>query len=63
VDAIVELGEGAIEIPCKRKATVFVILETLEFFDEIELEFDRDPSGKLKGDILMSKSAAIATCP
>lgn len=38
VDTIIELGKGAVEIPGEGKAAVFIILEPLEFLDEINLE-------------------------
>jgi len=40
VDAVVDLGEGALEVPIELQAVVFLILEALEFLDEVELEFD-----------------------
>ncbi len=33
VDAIVDLGEGALEVPTKLQAVVFLVLETTEFLD------------------------------
>jgi len=33
VNAIVDFGQGAIEIPLKRKATILVLFESLELFD------------------------------
>jgi hypothetical protein len=35
MNAVVELGQGAVEIPGKGQAAVFVVLEPLEFLDEI----------------------------
>jgi hypothetical protein len=43
VDAVVDLGEGALKIPAELEAVVFVVLETLEFLDEVELEFHGNP--------------------
>ena len=40
VDAVVDFGEGALEIPIELQPVVFFILETLEFLDEVELELD-----------------------
>jgi hypothetical protein len=40
VDAVVELGEGAVEVPGQREAAVLVLLEALEFLDEVELKRD-----------------------
>ncbi len=60
VDAVVELGEGAVEIPGERKAAAFVLLEPLEFLDEVELELDGDPRGELEGDVLVGVGAAVA---
>jgi hypothetical protein len=35
---VVQLGEGAVEIPGEGEAAVFVVLEALELLDEVELE-------------------------
>ena len=40
VDAVVELGKGAIQVPGEGEAAVFIFLETLELLDEVELELD-----------------------
>ena len=40
VDPVVELGEGAVEIPCEREPMVFVLLKALKFLDEVELELN-----------------------
>jgi len=39
MDPVVEFRERAVQIPCKGKASVLVFLETLEFLDEVKLEF------------------------
>ena len=39
VDAVIDLGEGSLEIPAELEAVVFLVLEALEFDDEVELEF------------------------
>lgn len=39
VDAVVDLGQHAVEVPGKGKAAIFVLFETLEFLDEVKLEF------------------------
>ena len=38
VDAVIDLGEGALEVPPELEAVIFVIFETLEFDDQVELE-------------------------
>ena len=38
VDAVIDFGEGALEIPIQLQAVVFIVLEALEFPDEVELE-------------------------
>ena len=43
VDAVVELGEGAVEVPSEGESAVFIVLEALEFLDEVELEFNGNP--------------------
>jgi hypothetical protein len=62
VDAVVDLGEGALEVPIELEAVVFLVLEALEFLDEVELELDRDPGGEFEGDVLVGVSAAVAPC-
>lgn len=60
VDAVVELGEGAVEVPGEGEAAVFVVLETLEFLDEVELKLDGDLGGKLEGNVLVGICSAVA---
>lgn len=43
VDAVVDLGERALEVPIEFEAVVFLILEALEFLDEVEFEFRAEP--------------------
>jgi hypothetical protein len=59
VDAVVDLGEGALEVPAKLQAVVFLVLEALKLFDEVQLEFDGDPGGELEGDVLMGVGTAV----
>ena len=40
VDAVIDLGEGALEVPIELEAVVFLVLEALEFLDEVEFELD-----------------------
>jgi hypothetical protein len=39
VDAVVDLGQGALEIPAEVETLAFLVFEALEFLDEVELEF------------------------
>jgi hypothetical protein len=39
VNAIVNFGERALKVPIEFQAIVFVFLEALEFFKEVEFEF------------------------
>ena len=61
VEAVVDLGEGAVEVPGQREAAVFVFLEALEFSDEVEFEFDGDPGREFEGNVPVSESATVAT--
>ncbi len=61
VEVVIDLGEGAVEVPGEREAAVFVLLEALEFLDEVELEFDRHPGGEFKGNIGMGVGAAVTS--
>ena len=60
MDAVVDLGQGALEVPAKLEAGVFFFFEPLELLDEIELELDRDPGSEFKGDVLVGVGAAVA---
>ena len=59
VDAVIELGQGAVEVPSEGKAAVFVVLEPLEFLDEIELELRAEPRTELEGDVRVGIRAAV----
>jgi hypothetical protein len=61
VDAVVELGQGAIQVPCERQAIAFILLEALELLDEVELELDGYPGGKLKGNVLVRVRTAVTS--
>lgn len=62
VEPVVDLGEGAVEIPREREAAVLVLLEALEFLDEVDFELGADPHSEFEGDILVGVGAAVATC-
>ena len=61
MDAVVDLGEGALEVPVELEAVVFLVLEALELLDEVELEFRAEPGAEFKGDVLVGVSAAAVT--
>jgi hypothetical protein len=60
VDAVIQLGQRAVEVPCQRQATIFVFFEPLEFLYEVELEFNGNPGGELEGNVLVGVGAAVA---
>lgn len=62
VDAVVQLREGAVEVPSERETSVFVILEALEFLDEVYLELGTDPHAEFKRDVFMGIGASVAAC-
>ena len=39
MDAVVQLGQRAVEVPAQRRAAVFVFFKTLKFLDKVEFEF------------------------
>jgi len=39
VNAIIQLRQRAVEIPRERKSAIFILLEPLEFLDEVKFEF------------------------
>ena len=57
MDAVVDLGEGALEVPIELEAVVFLVLEALEFLDEVEFEFRAEPRAELEGDVLVGVGA------
>jgi hypothetical protein len=61
VDAVVELRERAVEVPRERQPPALVLLEPLEFLDEIQLELDGDPRRELERDVLVRVGAAVAS--
>ena len=65
VDAVVDLGEGALEVPFELEAVAFLVLEATELFHQINFEFRADPHSEFKGDVRMGECAAIASrsCP
>ncbi len=62
MDAVVDLGEGALEVPAELEAVVFVVLEALELLDEVELELGAEPGAEFKGNVLVSIGASVAAC-
>ena len=59
MDAVIEFGQGAIEVPGKREALILVLLEALELLDEIKFELNRNPGSEFEGDVFMCVSAAV----
>ena len=60
MDAVVELGEGTVEFPREGEAAVFVVLEALEFLDEVEFELQESQERELESDVLVGIRAAVA---
>ncbi len=61
VDAVVDFGERALEIPTELKAVVFVVLEALELLNEVKLELGAEPGTEFKGYVLVGVSAAVTS--
>ncbi len=61
VDAVIDLGEGALEVPVELEAVVFVVLEALKLLDEVNLEFRAEPGTELEGNFFVGVSAAAVT--
>ena len=61
MNAVIELGQGAGEVPGKGKAAVFVVLKPLEFLDQIELELRAEPRTELESDVCVRIRAAITS--
>ena len=60
VDAIVDLGKSAPEIPIELETAVFVVFEALEFLDQVKLELRAEPGPELESDVLVGIGAAVA---
>ncbi|MCU0748961.1 MAG: hypothetical protein MUF13_05370 [Akkermansiaceae bacterium] len=60
LDTIVDPGKGALEVPIELWSVVILVLNASKFLDEVELDFDRDPRRKLKGDVLVGVGAAVS---
>ncbi len=60
VDAVVDLGERALEVPPELETVALVVLETLKFLDEVEFELRAEPRSELESDVLVSVGAAVA---
>ena len=60
VDSIIDFGQFTVQVPSQGKAAVFFRLQTLIVLDNIQLEFRRDPGGKLKGNVLMCKRGGVS---
>jgi len=61
MNAVVELGQGTVQVPGERQAPIFVFLETLEFLDEVEFELNRYPGSEFKSDVLVCVGAAVTS--
>ena len=61
VDAVVDLGEGALEAPIELQAAVFILLKPLKFRDEIEFELGAEPRTELERDVFVSVCATVST--
>jgi hypothetical protein len=59
VDAVVQLGQRAVQAPIGGKLPGLLLLEPLELLDQIELELDGDPRGELERDVLVGVGAAV----
>jgi len=59
-NAVIDFCESALEAPAELEAVVFVVLESLEFLDEVELALDHNPRGEFKRDVFVREGAAVA---
>jgi len=59
VDAVVDLGQVAANVPAQLLGLGFFEAQPLKFFDEVELELHRDPGGKLEGNVLVRVGASV----
>ena len=59
MDAVIDLGQSALEVPIELEAVVLILLEAAKFFDQIDFELGADPHTKFEGDVGMRKRAPI----
>ena len=60
MDAIIDLGEGALKTPIQPEPFVLLILETLKLLYQINLELRADPHPEFKGNVLVGKGFAVS---
>ena len=61
MDAVIDLGQGALEITPELEPVVLIVLEALEFLDEVELELYRYPGGEFKGYVSVCVGATVTS--
>ena len=61
MDAVVDLGQRALEVPFQRCGARFFILEALKFLDQVQLELGTEPGTELESDVTVGIGAAVAT--
>ena len=61
MDAVVDLGQSALEIPAEFEPVVFFVFEALELLDEIKLEFRAEPGSEFEGDVLVGVGSSTVT--
>ncbi len=61
MNAVVDLGQGALEIPAEFELVVFFVLEALEFLDKVELELRAKPRTELEGNVLVGVGSSTIT--
>jgi len=62
VDAIVDFGQCALEVPFQRRSACFFVLEALEFLDEVQLELWAEPRAELERNVFVGIGATTAPC-
>ncbi len=61
VDAVVDLGQSALQVPAELEAVAFVVLEPTELLDQVDLELGADPHSEFEGDVGMCVGATVAS--
>lgn len=57
MDVVIDFGEGALQVPIELEARIFLVLQALEFADEVNLELRTDPHSKFKGNVFVGVCA------
>jgi hypothetical protein len=62
MDAVIDLGQGALQVPSELEPVVLLVFEPLKFRDKVELELRAEPRAEFERDVFVGVGAAVAAC-